>query len=150
MRRSGDRRTKDRLTDGQRAFNRLQAGLRALVEQAIGHLANAWSLRRWQGLLYRIREVFRPPARWSAWAAGSTGSQREQASRTPSLDGSVAVRWRVVRVSRAANRPQRRAGQADGGDGEVHHRHATQVAEAAAVAGVQGEVAAGDADQGSD
>ncbi len=55
----GDRRTKDRLTDGQRAFNRLQAGLRALVEQAIGHLANAWALRRWRGLLYRVRAVFR-------------------------------------------------------------------------------------------
>jgi DDE superfamily endonuclease len=55
----GDRRTKDRLTDGQRAFNRCQAGLRALVEQAIGHLANAWALRRWRGLLYRVRAVFR-------------------------------------------------------------------------------------------
>jgi hypothetical protein len=55
----GDRRTKDRLTDGQRAYNRLQARLRALVEQSIGHLANAWSLRRWRGLLYRVQEVFR-------------------------------------------------------------------------------------------
>jgi hypothetical protein len=34
----GDRRTKDRLSDAQRAFNRLQAGLRALVEQSIAHL----------------------------------------------------------------------------------------------------------------
>jgi hypothetical protein len=55
----GDRRTKDRLSDAQRAFNRLQAGLRALVEQVIAHLANAWSLRRWRGLLYRVRDVFR-------------------------------------------------------------------------------------------
>jgi DDE superfamily endonuclease len=55
----GDRRTRDRLSEGQRAFNRLQAGLRALVEQAIGHLANAWALRRWRGLLYRVRDVFR-------------------------------------------------------------------------------------------
>jgi hypothetical protein len=55
----GDRRTKDQLTDAQRAFNRLQAGLRALVEQSIAHLANAWALRRWRGLLYRVREVFR-------------------------------------------------------------------------------------------
>jgi DDE superfamily endonuclease len=55
----GDRRTKDRLTDAQRAFNRLQAGLRALVEQSIGHLANAWALRRWRGLLYRVRDVYR-------------------------------------------------------------------------------------------
>jgi hypothetical protein len=58
----GDRRTKDRLTDGQRAFNRCQAGLRALVEQVIAHLANAWSLRRWRGLLYRVRDVFRAAA----------------------------------------------------------------------------------------
>jgi hypothetical protein len=58
----GDRRTKDRLTDGQRAFNRCQAGLRALVEQAIAHLANVWSLRRWRGLLYRVRDVFRAAA----------------------------------------------------------------------------------------
>jgi hypothetical protein len=35
------------------------AGLRALVEQSIAHLANAWALRRWQGLLYRVRDVFR-------------------------------------------------------------------------------------------
>jgi hypothetical protein len=55
----GDRRTKDRLIEGQRAFNRLQAGLRALVEQSIAHLANAWSLRRWRGLLYRVRNVYR-------------------------------------------------------------------------------------------
>jgi hypothetical protein len=55
----GDRRTKDRLTGEQRAFNRCQAGLRALVEQSIGHLANAWSLRRWRGLLYRVRDVYR-------------------------------------------------------------------------------------------
>jgi hypothetical protein len=55
----GDRRTKDRLTLEQRAFNRVQAGLRALVEQSIGHLANAWALRRWRGLLYRVWDVFR-------------------------------------------------------------------------------------------
>jgi hypothetical protein len=44
---------------GQRAFNRVQAGLRALVEQAIAHLAGAWPLRRWRGLLHPVREVFR-------------------------------------------------------------------------------------------
>jgi hypothetical protein len=47
----GDRRTIDRLTGAQRTYNRLQAGLRALVEQSIAHLAGAWSLRRWRGLL---------------------------------------------------------------------------------------------------
>ncbi len=55
----GDRRTKDRLTQEQRAFNRVQAGLRALVEQSIAHLAGAWALRRWRGLLYRVRDVYR-------------------------------------------------------------------------------------------
>ena len=54
----GDRRTIDRLSDAERAYNRLQAGLRALVEQSIAHLANAWALRRWRGLLHRIRDVF--------------------------------------------------------------------------------------------
>jgi DDE superfamily endonuclease len=58
----GDRRTIDRLSDAQRRFNRLQAGLRALVEQSIGHLANAWALRRWRGLLNRVRDVFRAAA----------------------------------------------------------------------------------------
>jgi hypothetical protein len=55
----GDRRTIDRLSDAQRAYNRLQAGLRALVEQSIAHLANAWALRRWRGLLHRVRDVYR-------------------------------------------------------------------------------------------
>jgi hypothetical protein len=55
----GDRRTRDRLTDRQRGFNRVQAGLRALVEQAIAHLGNAWALRRWRGPLHRVRDVFR-------------------------------------------------------------------------------------------
>jgi hypothetical protein len=36
-----DRRTIGRLSDAERAYNRLQAGLRALVEQSIAHLANA-------------------------------------------------------------------------------------------------------------
>jgi hypothetical protein len=31
--------------------NRCQTDLRALVEQMIGHLATAWALRRWRGLL---------------------------------------------------------------------------------------------------
>ncbi len=55
----GDRRTKDRLSDGQRADNRGQAGLRALAEQSIGQLANAWSLRRWRGRFYRVRDLYR-------------------------------------------------------------------------------------------
>ena len=58
----GDQRTKDQRTPAERDHNRLQAGLRALVEQAIGHLANAWTLRRWRGLLYRVRDVYRAAA----------------------------------------------------------------------------------------
>ena len=57
----GDRRTIDQLSDGQRAFNRLQAGLRALVEPSIGHLANAWALRRWRGLLPESGTSSAPP-----------------------------------------------------------------------------------------
>jgi hypothetical protein len=59
---TGDRRTKDQRTTAERAYNRCQAGLRALVEQSIGHLATAWSLRRWRGLLYRAGDVFRAAA----------------------------------------------------------------------------------------
>jgi hypothetical protein len=55
----GDRRTIDRLSDAQRTHNRLQAGLRVLVEQSIAHLAGAWALRRWRGLRYRVRDVYR-------------------------------------------------------------------------------------------
>jgi hypothetical protein len=55
----GDRRTRDCLGDEQRGFNRVQAGLRALVGQSIAHLAGAWALRRWRGLLYRAWDVFR-------------------------------------------------------------------------------------------
>jgi hypothetical protein len=59
---TGDRRTNDQRTTAERAYNRCQAGLRALAEQSIGHLATAWSLRRWRGLLYRARDVFRAAA----------------------------------------------------------------------------------------
>jgi hypothetical protein len=78
----GDRRTKDRLTDPQRAYNRCQAGLRALVEQAIGHLAGAWALRRWRGLRSRVRDVYRAAGRSSAWVAGPPAYIHEEASRT--------------------------------------------------------------------
>jgi hypothetical protein len=44
---------------GSGRSTRLQAGLRALVEQSIAHLGNAWALRRWRGLLYRVRVVYR-------------------------------------------------------------------------------------------
>jgi hypothetical protein len=65
MRRSGTAAPSDRLTDVQRGYNRLQAGLRALVGQSIAHLAGAWALRRWRGLLYRIRDVFRAAQSWA-------------------------------------------------------------------------------------
>jgi hypothetical protein len=58
----GDRRTNDQRTPAERDHHRLQAGLRALVEQAIGQLANAWALRRWRGLLNRVRDVDRAAA----------------------------------------------------------------------------------------
>jgi hypothetical protein len=79
----GDRRTKDRLSQGQRAYNRLQAGLRALVEQSIAHLANAWALRRWRGLLYRVRDVSAPPAHHLPGPLAAPGPHMTRASRTP-------------------------------------------------------------------
>jgi hypothetical protein len=79
----GDRRTKDRLSDAQRAFNRLQAGLRRRLPQAIARLANAWALRRWRGLPYHVRDVYRAAgARLPRPLAGS-GSRMTRASRTP-------------------------------------------------------------------
>jgi hypothetical protein len=48
-----------RLTDHQRAFNRLLAGLRAPVEQAISISCERLGLRRWRGLLYRVRDILR-------------------------------------------------------------------------------------------
>jgi hypothetical protein len=61
-----DRRTTDRRTHAERAHNRCQARLRALVEQAIGQLANARSLRRWRGLLFRVGDVYRAAAALSS------------------------------------------------------------------------------------
>ena len=73
----GDRRTKDRLTDTEQAHNRLHAALRALVEQSISHLSNAWALCHWRGLLYRVRDVYRAAAALISLAAGSTGFRHE-------------------------------------------------------------------------
>jgi hypothetical protein len=59
----------DRRTDAQRSYSHLQARLRAPVEQTIAQLAGAWALRRWCGLLDRVRDVYRTtgaglPCRW--------------------------------------------------------------------------------------
>ena len=71
------RRTKDQRTDAERAHNRCQAGLRALVEQSIGHLAGAWSLRRWRACWFGCATSTGPQPRSSAWPAGSTVSHEE-------------------------------------------------------------------------
>jgi hypothetical protein len=81
----GDRRTNDQRTPAERDHSRLQAGLRVLVEQAIGHLANAWTLRRWRGLRTGSGTSTGPPRRSSASADGSIASRHEQSIRTPSL-----------------------------------------------------------------
>jgi hypothetical protein len=81
----GDRRTKDRLSDGQRAFNRCQTKLRLLVEQAIGHLATPGRCGAAARLLYRSGVSPRPPAPSSARAGGPTGSRHKAASRTLSI-----------------------------------------------------------------
>jgi hypothetical protein len=89
----GDRRTKDRLPDAQGAYNRCRPGLRALVEQAIGHLANAWALRRWRGLLHRLRDIFRAAGALMRLGPWLHGSPPERASRTPSLPPPGATSW---------------------------------------------------------
>jgi DDE superfamily endonuclease len=54
----GDRRTKTGSPTRNGRSTVARRG-RALVEQAIGHLADAWSLRRWRGRFCRVRSVFR-------------------------------------------------------------------------------------------
>jgi hypothetical protein len=68
----GDRRSKDRLSDAQRTFNRLQAGLRALVEQAIAHLTTPGRCAAGVGCCTASGTSTGPSARWSALAAGCT------------------------------------------------------------------------------
>jgi DDE superfamily endonuclease len=70
----GDRRTKDRLTDGQQAFNRVQAELRALVEQGSGIWLTPGRCAAGVGCCTASGTSSGPLARWSAWVAGSTGS----------------------------------------------------------------------------
>jgi hypothetical protein len=53
-----------------------------LVERAIGHLANAWALRRWRGLPDRVRDIYRATGALIARTDGSTGSRHKAASRT--------------------------------------------------------------------
>jgi hypothetical protein len=55
----GDRRTKTASATPSRPTTACRRGCGRWVEQAIGHLANAWALRRWRGLLYRVRDVYR-------------------------------------------------------------------------------------------
>jgi hypothetical protein len=50
---------------------------RALVEQSIAHLANAWALRRWRGLLYLVQEVFRTAGALICSVAGCTESPHD-------------------------------------------------------------------------
>jgi hypothetical protein len=79
----GDRRTKDRLSHAQRAFNRVHAGC-APWWSSRSHLANAWALRRWHGLLYRVRDVFRATAALVCLGWWLHEYRCEAASRTPS------------------------------------------------------------------
>jgi hypothetical protein len=103
----GDRRTKDQRTDAERAHNRCQAGLRALVEQSIGHLAGAWSLRRWRGLLVRGRDVYRAAAALVGLARWLHRVPSRRASRTPSLRKTTRIPRRRARDTRpqASNTP---------------------------------------------
>jgi hypothetical protein len=69
----GSRRTIGRLSDAQRADNRLQAGRRALVEQSIAHLANAWRCAAGMGCCTASGTSTGPPAHSAALAAGCPG-----------------------------------------------------------------------------
>jgi hypothetical protein len=96
----GDRRTIDRLSDAHRTYNRLQAGLRALVEQTIAHLAGAWALRRWRGLPYRVHDVYR--------AAGALICLGRWLRRVPStdVDGTRPARPVVARRLQRLHQPR--------------------------------------------
>jgi hypothetical protein len=95
----GDRRTIDRLTDQQRAYNRLQAGLRALVEQSIAHLANAGRCAAGVGCLTASGTSTAPSARSSASAAGCTGFPPDK-----------SITDTLIRPSKSASRPARACG----------------------------------------
>jgi hypothetical protein len=65
----GDRRTKDRLSDGQRVFNRLQAGLRALVRwwsSRSGSWLTPGHCAAGAGCCIGFGTSTAPPVRWSA------------------------------------------------------------------------------------
>ncbi len=68
-------------------------GVRVLVEQAIGQLADAWALRRWRGLLHRVRNVFRAPGALVCLAGGSTESRHKSIADTLIDDGGLLVGW---------------------------------------------------------
>jgi hypothetical protein len=104
----GDRRTKDRLTDRQRAFNRLQAGLRTLVEQSIapaGQCLVAAPLAR--AAVPGCGMSTGPLAPFFAWAGGSTGQPREghrgQQARCSSAFFKPACQPRSARRAKAPN-----------------------------------------------
>jgi hypothetical protein len=69
----GDRRIKDRLSDAQRAFNRLQAGLRALVESRSPTSPTPGRCAAGAGCCTASGMSSAPPRRSSALAAGCTG-----------------------------------------------------------------------------
>jgi hypothetical protein len=70
----GSATTLDRLGDGQRAFNRCKAGLRALVEQAIGIWLLPGRCAAGAGCCSGSGVSAGPPARWSASTGSCTGS----------------------------------------------------------------------------
>jgi hypothetical protein len=107
--RSGNRSTLDRRSEGQRAFNRCQADLRALVEQAIGHLATAGRCAAGAGCCSGSGTFAGLPARWSASAGSCTRSHLKEHRRHPDwpirigpADASPSKQWH--------NRPARPSG----------------------------------------
>jgi hypothetical protein len=87
----GDRRTKDRLSDTQRAYNRCQAGLRALVEQSIGIWPTPGRYAAGGAGSTASGTSSALPRRWSASAGGCTESPHDRAWRTPSMPSGCAT-----------------------------------------------------------
>jgi hypothetical protein len=57
------------------------------------HLANAWALRRWRGLLYRVRDVYRAAGALICLAAGCTGFPHDKSITDTLNDDDVAAVW---------------------------------------------------------
>jgi hypothetical protein len=90
---------------GSDSLLQVAAGLRALIEQSIGHLVNAWSLRRWRACCTGFGTSTGPPTHSAASASGCTGYPHQEHHGHPEL------RWPTTggqRVKSPATSPAQR------------------------------------------